>query len=183
MTFDPTPAIAPPRAQAAGIEAQAGEDPVEEEEETGTASAERGTDPAGIDGGTAAEGSGGGGTPAIAYIGLGLLGAALLGAAGLYLVTHRRHGAMTIDDHVAELERALRRSGRVSSTGLTLASLERRCRTAPDAVAYVRTLRDGRYGFGARTPTRRQRSALRRELAAGLGLRGRLRALWAFPPW
>jgi hypothetical protein len=90
---------------------------------------------------------------------------------------------MTLDDHVAELERALRRSGRTHTTGLTLAALEERFRSAPEAASYVRTLRNGRYGWGGRPPTRAERVALRRELRAGLGLRGRARSLWALPPW
>jgi hypothetical protein len=178
MTFDPTPAIAPPRAQAAGIDA-ATEDQSADERSTAPAS-ERGSDQAGIDAGTAAAE---GGTPD-ALVGAGVLLALLLaGGLLLYAVGHRRHLHMTSDDRVLEIERALRRTGRLPAHGLTLRALEHRLRTAPDAAAYVAALRDGRYGFGASSPTRRQRAALRRELAAGLGLRGRARSLWALPPW
>jgi hypothetical protein len=181
MTFDPTPAIAPPRAQAAGIEQQSGDDPVEEEEETGTAAAERGTDPAGID--TGAADDAGGGLSVARIVALSLLGVALAGLLVGFALMHRRHVRMTVDDHVRELERALRRSGRGGDSRLTLSALEERYRLSPDAAAYLRTLRDGRYGWGSAPPSRGQRAALRRELAAGLGLRGRLRSLWALPPW
>ena len=180
-TFDPTPAIAPPRAQTAGIDQGGGDDPVEEEE-TGAASAERGTDAASPDAGLADSGSSGG-ISVLAIIALSLLGVALVAAVVGFVLMHRRHVRMTVDDHVRELERALRRSGRSADGALTLSSLERRFRLAPDAAAYVRALSDGRYGWGGSTPTRAQRAALRRELAAGLGLRGRLRSLWALPPW
>jgi hypothetical protein len=178
MTFDPTPAIAPPRAQAAGIDEAAEATP--EEDVGGTAAPERGSDPAGIDVGAAADQ---GGVPDV-LIGAGIaLAVLLLGGAVLYVAGHRRHVRMTYDDRVLEIERALRRSGRLPAHGLTLRALEYRLRSAPDAQAYVAALREGRYGFGELSPTRRQRAALRRQLAAGLGLRGRARALWALPPW
>jgi hypothetical protein len=44
-------------------------------------------------------------------------------------------------------------------------------------------VRAARYGHGGQMPTRLQRRALRRELGAGLGLRGRIRGFWALPPW
>lgn len=181
MTFDPTPAIAPPRSQAAGVERQASDDPVEEEEETGSARSERGSDAAPVDAGAAEEASDG--APTALYVALGLLGLGVLAALAGLVVRRRRRTAMTTEDYVAELERALRRSGRVPASGMTLAALERRLGTGSSAAGYVRTLIEGRYGFGGAVPSRAQRAALRRELAAGLGLRGRLRALWALPPW
>jgi hypothetical protein len=68
------------------------------------------------------------------------------------------------------------------SDGVTLAALERRFRTSPDAASYVRTLRMARFGGDGALPTLRQRRALRAQLRAGLGLGGALRALWALPP-
>ena len=53
----------------------------------------------------------------------------------------------------------------------------------PDATAYLRALSASRYGPAAAPPTSAQRKALRRALAQGLGPTGRLRALWALPPW
>ena len=92
----------------------------------------------------------------------------------------RAHIART--DLLAELERALARTGRPLHDGITLISLERRLHSCPDAEAYVRTLRLSRYGGGSGTPSSAQRRALRRELGRGLGFIGRLRALWALPP-
>ena len=92
----------------------------------------------------------------------------------------RQHIART--DLLAELERALARTGRPLQDGITLVGLEKRLHSSPDAEAYVRSLRLSRYGGGATTPDSAQRRALRRELGRGLGLIGRLRALWALPP-
>ena len=181
VTFDPTPAIAPPRAQAAGIDRGGGDD-AGADDQTGNISSERGTDPSSPDSGVA-EGLDDGGRSVVQIVGLSLAGLLVAGLLVGFVLMHRRHVRMSIDDHVAELERALRRSGRSTDSSLTLSSLEQRFRLAPDAAAYVRALRDGRYGWGTGKPTRSQRAALRRELAAGLGLRGRLRALWALPPW
>jgi hypothetical protein len=83
---------------------------------------------------------------------------------------------------VAELERALERSGRPLAGGATLAQLERRMHASADATAYVRALRLARFGGRQATPTRAQRRAVRRQLAFGHGPLGRLRALWALPP-
>ncbi len=95
----------------------------------------------------------------------------------------RRAGTRT--DPLGELERALSRTGRPLRDGTTLAALEHRFRSAPDAAAYIRALRMQRYGGiwpPPSPPTAAQRRALRSELRAGLGLSGRLRALWALPP-
>ncbi len=86
------------------------------------------------------------------------------------------------DQLVAELERALARSGRPLSADTTLAALEQRFRSAPAAEDYVRTLRLTRFGGDAQLPSPSQRRALRGQLAAGLGALGRLRAWWALPP-
>ena len=73
------------------------------------------------------------------------------------------------------------RSGREPPADLTLEQLAARLAGTP-AHGYVRTLADARFGYGDGRPTRAQRAALRRELGAGLGARGRLRAWWALPP-
>jgi hypothetical protein len=65
---------------------------------------------------------------------------------------------------------------------VTLTELEGRLGGSPAARGYLRALRDQRYGGTTGGPTPAQRTALRRELGAGLGLRGRLRAWWALPP-
>ena len=82
---------------------------------------------------------------------------------------------------VAELERAMARSGRPLHDGVTLAALEQRFHDSPAAAAYIRSLRLARYGGGP-CPSASGRRALRQQLRQGLGLVGRLRALWALPP-
>jgi hypothetical protein len=118
-------------------------------------------------------GSGGGGWGWAA----GAIAAALL-LAGVLWVRARR-GRL---DRLGELERALARTGRPLPTGATLASLEHRFHGSPDACAYIRALRLERYGHPAGPPPACGRRAVRAELAAGLGVAGRLRALWALPP-
>ncbi|HEY2637650.1 MAG TPA: transglutaminase-like domain-containing protein, partial [Solirubrobacteraceae bacterium] len=118
----------------------------------------------------------GGGVPAWLLVVGGLLLAGL--AAGSAVLVRRRE---PVEGDVAELRRALRRCGRSPAPELTLSELERRLRGAPDAAAYVRALREAHYGYGVRASAA-QRRALRHELGRGLGLLGRVRALWALPP-
>jgi protein-glutamine gamma-glutamyltransferase len=108
--------------------------------------------------------------------------AVLLVLLAVGLVAWRRTGGLDSDGLIAELERAMARSGRPLSEDVTLAALERRFRTSPDAAAYIRTLRLSRFSSGHRLPTLSQRRALRARLRAGLGLGGTLRSLWALPP-
>ena len=117
-----------------------------------------------------------------------ILGAGALVLAGLgALLALRRRGRHAArgdrDPVVFELERALARSGRPLRGGTTLSGLEHRFRSSPDAAAYIRALRLSRYGAAGDGPTRAQRRALRARLSEGLGATGRLRALWALPPW
>jgi transglutaminase-like putative cysteine protease len=86
------------------------------------------------------------------------------------------------EDRLTELERAFARCGRPLAGGATLASLEHRFRFSPDAAGYVRGLRLARFGGGGPPPTFAQRRAVREQLAAGRGVFGRWRALWALPP-
>jgi transglutaminase-like putative cysteine protease len=83
---------------------------------------------------------------------------------------------------VAELERALARAGRPLGSGVTLHALEQRFGGSSEAAVYVRTLRLARFAGDPRLPPASQRRALRAQLAAGLGVVGRLRAWWALPP-
>ncbi|MFL5862201.1 MAG: transglutaminase family protein, partial [Solirubrobacteraceae bacterium] len=100
----------------------------------------------------------------------------------MWLLRRVARGHVSRADLLSELERALARTGRPLSDGVTLAGLERRLHSSPEAEAYVRTLRLSRYGGGADSPSAAQRRALRRELGRGLGFIGRVRALWALPP-
>ncbi|ADB51633.1 DUF3488 and transglutaminase-like domain-containing protein [Conexibacter woesei] len=112
---------------------------------------------------------------------LALGGAIVLGGGGL-LLRRALRPPVGADALLAELRRALRRTGRPPSPRTTLAELEQRFHDSPDAAAYLRAIRLARFGGEEPEVTARQRRALRNELARGLGLGGRLRALFALPP-
>ena len=107
----------------------------------------------------------------------------MLLALAVLLIRRRRAGPPLppAERAVADLVIALRRAGRPIAPGMTLIELEQRLGGARGSDSYLAALRAARYG-GAGAPTRDQRRAFRRELAAGLGWRGRLRAWWALPP-
>ena len=117
------------------------------------------------------------------YAGGGALLLALLAAAALLLRRRRARDPLPPADRaVADLVTAMRRAGRPVAPGTTLIELERRFGGTRDADSYLAALRATRYGTAEGTPTRDQRRAFRRELAEGLGWRGRVRAWWALPP-
>ena len=174
VTFDPTPASAPPRSQP--------------DEASGS----------GGPGGSAGPPSLGGdlpsdpgrrapapepGTPWLT-IAVAALGAVALAGAVVVLWRRRRRlaGTPATAVAVAELERALRRTRRHPGPGTTLHALELRFARSPAAAGYVRAVRDLRYSGRPSAPTAAQRRGLRAELARGMGLAGRLRAWWALPP-
>ncbi|HET6866452.1 MAG TPA: transglutaminase-like domain-containing protein [Solirubrobacteraceae bacterium] len=174
VTFDPTPAQAPARGGHASINSQnllGG---------TGGLSKLGGRDagtPSGTARGTTHVQSSDSSEPIL----LGILGVLAILLA-LALLAWSRTSPLDADGLLAELERALSRSGRPISDGVTLAALERRFRTSPEAARYVHALRMARFGNAEILPTLRQRRALRAQLRAGLGLGGAVRALWALPP-
>ncbi len=175
VTFDPTPTVAPPAAQATGDGGDAVTD----------SGAGAGTSPGDLPeaAAPAPEGEGAGGTdagggsaPVVALAG-GALGLALVGF-GVWRWRRPRPALSPLE----ELRRALRRSGRPAPPELTLQALERSLAGTPAAQGYVRKLRLARYAGREEAPTRGERAALRDELATGHGARGRLRAWWALPP-
>ena len=113
-------------------------------------------------------------------VGAGLV--ALMALLGGVTLWRRRTPFATISPELAELQRALHRSGRDPAPDVTLARLEGLLGGSEAAAAYVRAVRDRRYSRTAADPTWAQRRALRRQLGSGLGLRGALRAWWALPP-
>ena len=103
--------------------------------------------------------------------------------AGAVVVSRRgRLPGGPLAPEVAELQRALHRTGRTPAPATTLNALERTLGGSDAALGYLRAVRAHRYGGAPSGPTAAHRRALRRELASGLGLGGRLRAWWAVPP-
>jgi protein-glutamine gamma-glutamyltransferase len=185
VTFDPTPPQTPARSQIAAI------DPPKRDAAPPATSDRSGTRPLGRRPGglqrdptpEPAAAVQDGGFPWVPVV----LGAVLLTAVLAVLVQQRRRraalaGLGTGELALLELERALRRSGRAAPEGTTLRQLERRLGVSAEGSAYLRALRSARYGSATELPTGAQRAAFRRELASGLGWRGRLRAMWALPP-
>ena len=110
-----------------------------------------------------------------------LLVLAALASAAL-LAIRRGAGGGPCPPELAELERALRICRRPAPAGVTLADLERRLGASDDARGYLRALAAQRFATSGAGPTARQRRALRRELARGLGRSGQIRAWLAIPP-
>jgi hypothetical protein len=177
VTFDPTPAASPARSQLINVDLPDATAPA------GLGGlAQRGDAPE--PGPRAAGGDGGGGGGGIPF-GLVALALAAVGGAAFAAVRWRSRGAggrRPADPDLAELLRALRRTGRPVHDGTTLTALERRLAFDSGAAGYLRALRERRYGFGGGGPTAQDRRGLRRALSEGLGPAGRLRGLWALPP-
>jgi LPXTG-motif cell wall-anchored protein len=114
------------------------------------------------------------------WLGIGV--GALVAALAVFLLWRRRRPFVPLAPELSELQRALRRSGRHPAPDVTLAKLESVLGGSDAAAAYVRAIRNQRYGRDAEGPTTAQRRALRRVLGAGLGTRGRLIGMWALPP-
>jgi transglutaminase-like putative cysteine protease len=192
VTFDPTPAGTPARSQIAALERAPEPGTDRGDAAAGDASSAARTgglrpDLAGAQQGPGGAGGGdadGGGGPAWWWFALSApLVLALVAWSVLRWRRRSRGPAAALDRAVAELEAALRRAGRPAAGGTTLHQLEQRLGRTPEAAAYLRALRAGRYAPAASPPTPGGRRALRRELASGRGPGGRLRALWALPPW
>jgi transglutaminase-like putative cysteine protease len=177
VTFDPTPADSPARTQQTDTLSVKVTSP--SRPSTPSSAGDRVSDPQA--GGSAAVARTEGADPA-PWLAAGAVIVGLLGGGVLLAVRRRRRLARSGDPEVEELRLALARSGRPTSPDLTLARVERLLAGSDGALGYVRALRVARYGAGGPSPSAAQRRALRRELAAGLGLRGRMRALWALPP-
>ena len=178
-TFDPTPPASPARSQLINLDLPDATAPAG----LGGRPPTRGDRPEPGPQTGGGEGSGGVGAAAIAAV---LAAAAALAGLGTLVVRRVRRrgdrGGGGGDPALDELRRALQRTGRPLEGRTTLAALEERFRFDAGASAYLRTLRARRFGFAANGPTREQRRHLRHALAHGLGLSGRLRALWALPP-
>jgi protein-glutamine gamma-glutamyltransferase len=185
VPFDPTPIRAPAESQSSGLlatsaaRADAGE---VSNPRGGVAAPERGTD-------TGAALADEGGSSWIMQV---LVLLVLLVAAGVAVSVAARVRALrrlspeqVADAQLAELRRALERLDWEVPAATTLVGLERRLGrfAGPDSASYAAALRAHRYDPRAPSaPAVRDRRALRRELSAGTGVSGRLRALLAIPP-
>jgi transglutaminase-like putative cysteine protease len=185
VAFDPTPSIAPARAQFSlgsvlpgpprGTAVEAGRPGRAREERTGAGPTAR---------------TAGGATSTVwtwtRALALLALAAAALAYASLALRRHRRLASgTTIEPQLRELGAALRGRGWSPSAGSTLLALEQRLAkiAGPAASAYVAALRTSRYAPGHPDPPGpSERRAFRRELTAGRGLRARMRAYRRIPP-
>jgi transglutaminase-like putative cysteine protease len=174
-TFDPTPAASPARSQ---ISDAGG--PVQAPLRPNFGLGQSGDRPLAAGDPRARFADRGGFPWALAAL-LAALGAATV--AGAVLVA--RAGRLPdgpLAPELAELQRALHRTGRTPPLATTLSALERTLGGSDAALEYLRAVRAQRYGGAPTGPTRAQRRALRRELGSGLGIGGRLRAWWALPP-
>ncbi|MEA2291078.1 MAG: protein-glutamine gamma-glutamyltransferase [Solirubrobacteraceae bacterium] len=170
VTFDPTPATAPPRSQPDEVGPTAGQ------AATGSARPPSFPGERGGIGRQAVQASGG--TPWWA-VALAVAGGLALAAAAWWAVRRRRRPPSAA---LSELERALRRTRRGPAPGTTLRTLEATLAGVPAAAGYVRAVREARYGGRPAAPTATERRALRSALSRGAGPGGRLRAWWALPP-
>ena len=192
VTFDPTPSDTPARSQIAALDDP--DAPAATAEDVAAATGGAGSDarnPAGARGELDPASAAGSAAPAAQQDGSSrtaiAAGAAalvlLLGGLALYRRRARRRLSVPPAElALAELVRALRRAGRPVTPGTTLAELERRLGSSRGGSAYLAALREARYRARAAPPSPLQRRALRRELAAGLGWRGRAQSWWALPP-
>ena len=175
VRFDPTPASAPARGSHALL-------PILKSPDIGgrrTAALKKPDQgPAGT--GSQQTGHRGTSTSPLVVVAVVALPAAMI--LGLLFLVRRRHDDPSGEELLAELERALARCGRPVGGGVTLAGLEKRFRTSPQAAGYIRAIRLERFAERTGGPTAEQRRALRAQLRAGLGLGASLRALWALPP-
>jgi hypothetical protein len=180
VTFDPTPAAAPAETQSADLKpigATGG--PV-----NGTRSGVAPPDPKSGAGGSTAGGSDSG-LSAWLLLPLVLLAGAAAFVWRLALRARRMGPGELAEAQLAELRRALAWLSWDLPAGTTLLGLERRLgRVAgPAAARYAARLRAHRYDpRSPSAPSLGERRALRRDLTARSGLRGRLLGLIAIPP-
>ncbi len=180
VTFDPTPAAAPAEAQAADRSPTSTSGGVINGGRAGLAA----PDPKAGAGGVAGEDSGGG---VSAWLLIPLL---MIAGAGLLAWRAARRArqlspAELADAQLAELRRALDWLDWDVPAQTTLVRLEGRLGRAagPAAARYAAALRANRYDPRAPAgPGLRERRALRRDLTARTGLRGRILGLIAIPP-
>jgi len=176
-TFDPTPAASPARSQLSDVGPSG---PTQAAQRPNFGLGQAGDRPT-LAGDPRARLAARKGTNWTLIATLGVLALLLLAAAVIVGRRGRLPGG-PLAPEVAELQRALHRTGRTPPPATTLSALERTLGGSDAALGYLRAVRAHRYGGAPRGPTTAHRRALRRELASGLGFAGRLRAWWAVPP-
>ena len=180
VTFDPTPAASPAETQSADLLPTSSSGGPINGSRAGAAAPDRGKG-----GGAAATTSSGGGASAWLLLPLILLAGAGLVAWQVVRRARRLAGEELAAAQLAELRRALRWLDWEMPPGATLLNMERRLGRAagPSAARYAAALRAHRYDPRRPAgPTLRERRALRRDLTAQSGLRGRVLGLIAIPP-
>lgn len=181
VPFDPTPTASPAENQAAASAISAAG---EVSNPRGGVAAEV-LSPGGADVAASDEGP-----PEWVLAGIILVTLTVLGGTAWFVIRRVRvqHGLtpeQRAEAQLAELRRALDRLEWRVPAATTLLGLERRLlRTAgPHSAGYARRLRQHRYDpRSPQAPGPSERRALRRELTARAGVRGRLRGLFAIPP-
>jgi protein-glutamine gamma-glutamyltransferase len=184
VTFDPTPPGAPAGSRTSGLGPPTAAPASQESDLKG--SRRRKTN--GTAGSGSIQGAGAGGSRVLfltPLAWLGILGLMVVGGGALAARRRLPRNGGGPDAELREIEAALTRVRSWNLRGSTLLGLERRLReeAGAGAAAYLARLRAMRYEPGShRPPTPRERRIMRSQLAAGLGMGARFRALAAIPP-
>jgi transglutaminase-like putative cysteine protease len=188
VTFDPTPAGAPAQSRVSGLGSSIASS-ADPNKSSGAPSSDTKLHKGAVDvaGGSASGSSSGQAVPLVPI--LGILGLLALAGAAFVGARWRRRRALRSQELASaqlwEVAAALERVRSWRTRGATLLRLERRleAEVGPGAAAYVARIRAAHYAPGDNPPPGLSlRSALRRELGSGRGIRGRLRSLLAIPP-
>jgi protein-glutamine gamma-glutamyltransferase len=184
VTFDPTPPAAPAQSRTSGLGAPISGALSQEPDSQDRRRKTNGSFHSGSHPGAAAAGA----PLSVPAPEIWIAVSAALVAAGAVAALRRRVRGRG-DDRDAQLREVAAALARVRAwdlRGATLLALERRleAEAGPEAAAYLARLRSMRYHpEDPQPPGPRERRALRRQIAAGRGARGRIRALTTIPPW
>jgi protein-glutamine gamma-glutamyltransferase len=186
VAFDPTPAVAPPKSQSSGLgllnfaTITATGKPLPQQGTSGRGHSSKTPRPLPTGSSSAFP---------LWVVPAGLLGLVLIAGALALIARGIRYRSLSpaaaTEARLRELEAAVVRLRSWTVGGATLLGLERRLSSAaaPRAAGYAAKLRAARYAPRDQgQPTAAERRALRRELTSGLGMRARLRGLYAIPP-
>ncbi len=188
VTFDPTPAGAPAQSRVSGLGSSIASS-ADPNKSPGSSDSNGKLHKGSVDVPNAGSPGSGSGQPMPLLPIAGALGLlAIVGAAAAAIHRWRRRvlrAGYLADAQLVEVATAVERVRSWRTPGATLLGLERRlaAEVGPGSAAYVARIRAAQYAPGDNPPPGMSlRAALRRELAAGRGIRGRLRSLLAIPP-